>query len=195
MINKMPGSYDEKFDNLRAFYAYMMAHPGKKLNFMGSEFAQFIEWDHANELDWMLLDFDKHKKMHRFVKDINNFYLKNSSLWENDTDWEGFKWISLDDNSQSVISFRRIDSKGDEIIAVCNFCPVKRKGYLIGVPNESTYKCVFSTDKLIYGGKGTRLMNVKSKKISMHGFNQSISLTLPAMSVEYYKLINKTNKL
>jgi len=174
MINKMPGSYDEKFDNLRAFYAYMMAHPGKKLNFMGSEFAQFIEWDHANELDWMLLDFDKHKKMHRFVKDINNFYLKNSSLWENDTDWEGFKWISLDDNSQSVISFRRIDSKGDEIIAVCNFCPVKRKGYLIGVPNEGTYKCVFSTDKLIYGGKGTRLMNVKSKKISMHGFNQAL---------------------
>jgi len=190
MINKMPGEYDAKFDNLRAFYGYMMSHPGKKLNFMGSEFAQFIEWDFKKELDWSLLDYDKHRKMHNFVKDLNNFYLENSPLWENDTDWEGFKWISLDDNAQSVISFRRIDSKGNEIIVVCNFCPVKRTNYRIGVPKSGTYKCVFSTDKAIYGGSGTRLMPVRAKAIPMHGFEQSVALTLPAMSVTYYKLMN-----
>ncbi len=189
MINKMPGEYDDKFDNLRAFYAYMMAHPGKKLNFMGSEFAQFIEWNYANELDWVLLEFDKHQMMHRFVKELNMFYLENKPMWEEDISWEGFRWISLDDNEQSVISFRRIDSKGDEIIVVCNFCPVKRTNYRIGVPKDGTYKCVFSSDKSIYGGKGTRLMPVKSKNIPMHGYEQSISLTLPAMSVGYYKLI------
>ncbi len=188
MINKMPGEYEEKFDNLRAFYAYMMSHPGKKLNFMGSEFAQFIEWNHANELDWKLLDFDKHRKMHRFVKELNAFYLENKPMWENDTDWEGFKWISLDDNANSVISFRRIDKSGGEIIVVCNFCPVKRTNYKIGVPYKGTYKCVFSSDKAIYGGKGTRLMPAKSKTEPMHGFANSISLTLPAMSVGYYKL-------
>jgi len=187
MINKMPGEYDNKFNNLRAFYAYMMSHPGKKLNFMGSEFAQFIEWNYANELDWILLTYDKHKKMHKFVQELNKFYLENSPLWENDTDWEGFKWISLDDNEQSVISFRRIDKKGNEIIVVCNFCPVKRTNYRIGVPEIGTYKCVFSTDKSSYGGLGTRLMPVKSKDVPMHGFEQSIDITLPAMSVSYYK--------
>ncbi len=190
MINKMPGEYEDKFDNLRAFYAYMMAHPGKKLNFMGSEFAQFIEWNHANELDWVLLGYDKHKMMHRFVRELNHFYLENKPMWENDTDWEGFKWISLDDNEQSVISFRRIDAQGNEIIVVCNFCPVKRTNYRIGVPETGAYRCVFSTDKSIYGGKGTRLMPVKAKKVPMHGFDQSIALTLPAMSVSYYKSEN-----
>ena len=187
MINKMPGEYDIKFDNLRAFYAYMMSHPGKKLSFMGNEFAQFSEWNCANELDWMLLDYEKHRKMHLFVKELNSFYLKNNALWENDSNWEGFKWISLDDNGQSVISFRRINKKGNEIIVICNFCPVKRTNYRIGVPSCGTYKCVFSTDKLSYGGAGTRLMPVKSKNIPMHGFNQSIALTLPAMSVQYYR--------
>lgn len=188
MINKMPGGYEDKFDNLRAFYAYMMSHPGKKLNFMGNEFAQFIEWNHANELDWMLLEFDMHKKMHRYVRELNHFYLKNRPMWENDTDWEGFKWISLDDNANSVISFRRIDKSGDEVIAVCNFCPVKRTNYKIGVPYKGTYKCVFSSDKAIYGGKGTRIMSAKSKAEPMHGLDYSVSLTLPAMSVCYYKL-------
>ena len=187
MIQKMPGEYDGKFDNLRAFYAYMMAHPGKKLSFMGNDFAQFAEWDHSRELDWSLLEFDKHKMMQTFVKELNMFYLKNKPFWENDTDWQGFEWISFDDNEQSVISFRRIDGKGDEIIVVCNFCPVKRTKYRIGVPRPGTYKCVFSSDKKSYGGKGTRLMPARSKNIPMHGFESSISLTLPAMSVGYYK--------
>lgn len=188
MINKMPGEYDDKFDNLRVLYGYMMAHPGKKLSFMGNEFAQFIEWNPEQELDWMLLDYDKHAKMKRYVKDLNRFYLAHSELWQNDADWEGFKWISHDDNSNSIIAFRRIDKKGNEIIAVCNFCPVKRTGYRIGAPDKGTYKCVFSSDKAIYGGKGTRMTKIKTKKDPMHGYDHSLELTVPAMSVLYYQL-------
>ncbi len=189
MIGKMPGEYTDKFANLRAFYGYMMAHPGKKLTFMGNEFGQFIEWDYSKELDWLLLDYESHRKMQRYVKELNKFYLSNKALWENDTDWNGFKWICHDDNDQSVISFRRIDKKGNEIIAVCNFCPVLRRGYRIGVPEKGTYKCIFTSDKKIYGGTGERILSAKSKPIPMHGHEQSIALTIPPLSVSYYKLI------
>ncbi len=187
MIGKMPGEYDEKFDNLRAFYGYMMAHPGKKLQFMGNEFGQFIEWDFKKELDWLLLKYDKHKQMKKYVKDLNFFYLNHKEFWENDTDWNGFKWIACDDNAQSIISFRRIAKDGSEIICVCNFCPVTRKGYKIGVPEKGVYKNVFSSDKLIYGGAGTRLNRRKTKDEPMHGFDQCIEITIPAMSATYYK--------
>ena len=186
LIGKMPGEYDNKFHNLRAFYGYMMAHPGKKLMFMGGEFAQFIEWNYSQQLDWMLLDYPNHRQMQKFVSDLNKFYLEHSALWENDTDWNGFKWISLDDYQKSIISFMRINKKGEKIITVCNFCPVKRENYRIGVPIDGTYKCVFSSDKASYGGKSARLASVKSKKIPMHGYEQSIELTIPAMSTSYY---------
>ena len=187
VISKMPGEYDDKFANLRAFYGYMMAHPGKKLLFMGSEFAQFTEWNPEKELDWSLLQYESHKKMKKFVKNLNRFYLDNKPFWEREGSWEGFKWIACDDSAQSIIAFRRIDKKGDEIIAVCNFCPVKRNKYRIGVPKEGKYKCVFSTDKISYGGAGTRMALLKSKKIPMHGFEQCIEMTLPPLSVLYFK--------
>lgn len=186
MIDKMPGSYEEKFSNLRAFYAYMMAHPGKKLSFMGNEFAQFAEWNYENELEWFMLEYDLHKKMQKFVKDLNAFYLKNKPLWENDSDWQGFKWISNDDCNNSVISFMRTDKEGNGIIAVCNFCPVERKNYKIGAPEKGVYRPVFSTDYVKYGGLGTRLRKVKTKDTAMHGFKQSISITLPPLSTVYY---------
>ncbi len=186
MIGKMPGTYEEKFDALRAFYGYMMAHPGKKLNFMGNEFAQFIEWDYKKSLEWFLLDYDKHKKMQKFVADLNKFYLQNKPFWENDSDWNGFKWISLDDSSNSVISFIRRDKSGKEIIVICNFCPVERKNYLIGAPFKGIYKPVLSSDNLRYGGCGTKLRKVKTKDIKMHGYEQSISVTLPPLSTVYY---------
>ena len=190
MIGKMPGEYDEKFENLRAFYGYMMAHPGKKLLFMGSEFAQFIEWDYKKELDWILLDYDNHKKMNRYVADLNKFYLEHGEFWQNDTDWNGFKWISNDDYTQSIISFRRIDKNNNEIVVLCNFCPVERKNYKIGVPKGGTYKCVFSSDSVKYGGKTSRLNSVKTKNEPMHGMEQSIELTVPPMSVMYFQLKN-----
>lgn len=190
MIGKMPGNYEDKFASLRAFYGYMMAHPGKKLNFMGNEFAQFVEWNYKKPLEWFLLKYNKHNEMKKYVKDLNDFYLKNNAFWENDTDWSGFKWIAHDDHDQSVISFIRCDTKGREIVVVCNFCPVIRKNYRIGIP-EGEYKAVLSSDSVKYGGTGVRLVRRKSKKIPMHGYEQSISLTLPPLSTVYYTKINK----
>ncbi len=186
MIGKMPGEYEDKFANLRAFYAYMMAHPGKKLSFMGNEFAQFIEWNYEKPLEWFMLKYEKHKKMQNFVKDLNGFYLNNKPFWENDSDWRGFSWIAHDDHEQSVISFIRRDESGNEIVVVCNFCPVVRKNYLIGVPKIGEYKPALSSDSAKYGGSGTRLRKVKTKDIKMHGFDQSISITLPPLSTVYY---------
>ena len=188
LINKMPGTYEEKFAGVRAFLAYMMAHPGKKLLFMGQEFGQFIEWNYEQELDWMLLDYDKHKKLKDFTKYLNNFYKKNHPMWEIDYSWEGFSWISSDDSANSVIAFRRMDKKGDEIIAVCNFTPVDREDYRIGVPQKGTYRVVLNTDSEEFGGTGKKIQKTyKSKAIPMHEMEQSIALTLPGMSVVYLK--------
>lgn len=188
MISKMPGEYKEKFDNLRAFYGYMTAHPGKKLLFMGNEFAQFSEWDFTKELDWQLLSYDSHKKMQKYVKDLNMFYLSRSELWENDFDWSGFEWISNDDSDQSVISFVRTNKSGKRLLIVCNFCPVKREKYRLGVPVSGIYKPVFSSDYLKYGGSGTRIRSVKSQKIPFHGRRESISITVQPMSTVFYEI-------
>ncbi|MCI9549596.1 MAG: 1,4-alpha-glucan branching protein GlgB [Oscillospiraceae bacterium] len=187
LVNKMPGDYGDKFQNLRAFYGYMMTHPGKKLLFMGGEFAQFIEWDEKKQLDWLLLDYDKHRQMQSYVRDLNHYYLDHPALWHNDVDWQGFQWISCDDWQQSVISFRRIDDKGKEVIVVCNFCPVERTGYKIGVPRAGSYVPVLSSDDAKYGGAGTPLAPVKAKKEEMHGLKYSVELTLPAMSTVLYE--------
>lgn len=191
LINKMPGEYEEKFANLKTFYAYMMAHPGKKLLFMGQEFAQFIEWKYDSALDWLLLDYDAHRNMQNFVKDLNRFYVKNSQLWQIDYSWEGFSWISNDDYTQSIISFRRINKAGDEIICVCNFVPVSRQGYRIGVPADGCYKTVFTTDDEKYGGTGGVKAEYQSEQIPMHGYENSVSLDIPALSVTYYKAPKK----
>ena len=191
MIGKMYGDYDLKFDSLRTFYAYMMAHPGKKLLFMGQEFAQFKEWDCANELDWNLLSYDKHRQMQNFVKELNKFYLDNSALWQVDYSWQGFSWISHDDDSQSVIAFRRIDKQGDEVVAVCNFAPVIRTDYRIGISSKGSWRVVFDSDKGEFGGKDTLksmgITHFRSRAISLHGYKNSISMTIPAMSVIYLK--------
>ena len=188
MIGKMAGLYDDKFANLRTFYGYMMAHPGKKLSFMGNEFAQFNEWDYSKQLDWFLLEYESHKKMHTYVRDLNKFYLENKPLWENDSSWNGFQWICADDNSQSVISFIRTDKKGNEIIAVCNFCPVTRKKYRMGMPREGKLCAVFSSCRKKYGGTGERVQGFKTQPIPMHGMEYSASLTVPALSITFYKL-------
>lgn len=192
LINKMPGNNEEKFANYRAFLAYMMAHPGKKLQFMGNEFAQFIEWNNKQGLDWLLLQYPIHQQAEHFNKTLNHLYLNTPQLWEVDFSWEGFSWISNDDYTQSVIAFRRFDSKGNEIIAVCNFVPVLRKEYRIGVPYAGTYAEIFNTDTEAFGGSGiTNGISIKSEEIPLHGFEQSISLTLPPMSVMYFKIARK----
>lgn len=194
LISKMPGTYEEKFAGVRSFLAYMMAHPGKKLLFMGQEFGQFIEWNYKQELDWLLLDYDMHRKLKEFSRTLNRFYKRNPAMWEIDYSWEGFSWISSDDSANSVIAFRRMDKKGDELIAVCNFTPVTRENYRIGVPDKGTYRIVLNTDSVEFGGSGTKMQKTyTSKPIPMHSFGQSISLTLPGLSVVYLK--NKARKL
>ena len=185
MINKMPGGYEQKFASYRAFLAYMTAHPGKKLLFMGQEFAQMKEWDYKSQLDWGLMEFPEHSNMLKFSEKLNKFYVENSPLWQNDDSWNGFSWISNDDNTQSVIAFRRIDDNGREIIAVCNFVPVKRNEYRIGVPQKGKYKVVFNTDSSEFGGSDETEKSFKSENIAMHGFDQSISMTLAPLSVIY----------
>lgn len=189
LIGKMPGEYDDKFASLRAFYAYMMSHPGKKLLFMGQEFAQFSEWDYKKELDWMLLDYDKHSQMREYVKKLNSIYLKTPALWEIDYSWEGFSWIANDDNEQSVIAFRRTDKSGKEIVAVCNFVPVAREGYRIGLPFEGKYKLVLNTDDESFGGNGREVRKeIISESVPMHGCSQSAEFSLPPLSVLYYEI-------
>ena len=166
----------------------MMAHPGKKLLFMGQEFAQFIEWKYDAELDWLLLDYDAHRQMQEYVKDLNKFYLKHSEMWQVDYSWEGFSWISNDDCNQSIISFRRINKKGDEIICVCNFVPVSRSDYRIGVPAVGSYKVMLTTADEKYGGNGGIQPFYQSEPIPMHGYDNSVSIDIPALSVTYYKV-------
>jgi 1,4-alpha-glucan branching enzyme len=188
LINKMPGLYHDKFKNLRAFFAYMMAHPGKKLVFMGQEFAQFIEWNYEKRLDWFLLDFEKHNKLKSFVKDLNHFYLENPAFWEQDTSWDGFNWIANDDNDQSIIAFRRIDNSQKDIIVVCNFVPVGRTDYRIGVPEAGEYEIVLNTDDAKYSGYASFADKLyKTEQIAMHGFQNSISLNIPPSAVLYLK--------
>ena len=188
LIDKMPGSYDEKFAGVRAFLGYMMAHPGKKLMFMGQEFGQFIEWTYEKGLDWLLLDYPKHRSLQNYFKKINEFYKANPAFWQIDYSWEGFSWISSDDKDNSVIAFRRIDEKGKEIIVVCNFTNVERCDYRIGIPKKGAYKIVFNSDDVDFGGEGKgNKGKLKTESINMHGFEQSISLDLPPMSAIYIK--------
>ena len=192
LMNKMPGDNEQKFAGVRAFLSYMMAHPGKKLLFMGSEFGQFIEWNYEKELDWLLLQYPQHRKQQSFFRDLNHFYLNTPALWEVDFSWEGFSWISNDDYTQSVIAFRRIDKNGGELVVVCNFVPVERKGYRIGAPTPGIYEEVFSSDRAEYGGSGiTNGNTIKTSAVPMHGCEESMELDLPPMSVLYLRCRRK----
>ena len=187
LIGKMPGNYDDKFNNLRVLYAYQIAHPGKKLNFMGSEFAQFIEWNFKQGLDWLLLGYEKHQKMQQFVKTLNRFYLENRELWEVDTGWDGYEWIEPDDRDRSVIAFRRKDRKGRELVVVCNFCPVLRENYRLGLPKQGWYVPVLNTDDEAFGGYGFAPETVRTEKKPSHGQMQSGLFRVPPMSVCFYR--------
>lgn len=188
LIDKMFGTTQQKFDCLKAFMCYMMAHPGKKLIFMGQEFAQFVEWNYKTQLEWFLIDkFDNHRNFQNFVKDLNLFYKKNAPLWQCDDSWEGFTWISSDDYKQSVIAFRRIDEDKNEIIIVCNFVPVQRNDYRIGVPQKGTYYEVFNSSSAKYGGTEVSNKSLKSQIIPMHGYENSITMNIPPLSVVYLK--------
>ena len=155
LLNKMPGDYWQKFAGLRSFLGFTATHPGKKLIFMGGEFGQFIEWNENQSLDWNLLGYEMHDRFHRYVKDLNHLYLSEPCLWEKDHQRSGFRWINADDRSAGVVSFiRYAENPADYMIVLCNFTPVGRAGYVIGVPEAGEYREVFNSDNAMYGGNG-----------------------------------------
>ncbi|NLW79432.1 MAG: 1,4-alpha-glucan branching protein GlgB [Ruminococcaceae bacterium] len=191
LIGKMPGNYDEKFAEMRVFLGYMMAHPGKKLLFMGQEFGQFREWSEARQLDWMLLDYDSHRQLQAWAKTLNHFYKDNPILWQRDYTWEGFQWVVPDDAAQNIVVFLRRDADGNGLVVCCNFAPVKREGYRFGVPVAGRYREVLSSDEAAFGGGGHQNGVVQSRAGEMHGFEQYISVTLPPLSAVFLRVPKK----
>ncbi len=193
LINKMPGDYNDKFAGVRVFLSYMMAHPGKKLTFMGAELGQFDEWNSTEELQWGLLQYERHQQLNLFIKDLNRFYLDNKCMCEVDFSWEGFNWIHHDDYQQSIIAFRRIDKEGNSVIVVCNFQPVRRENYSIGVPDFGTYTVLLNTDAPQYGGYDCtdNPEFIEASVDPMHGLEQSINISVPPMGALYLKCVEK----
>lgn len=188
LISKMPGDYDSKFASVRAFITYMYAHPGKKLVFMGCEIGQFDEWDSDSGIQWDLLKFEKHNALYTFFKAINKFYIEHKPLYELDNTPKGFEWIHRNDYTQSVIAFRRTDSDGNEIIAVCNFQPTVHENYMIGVPRFGEYEEIFNSDLTEFGGTGvSNTGTLTTVPMKIHGYKQGLSLTLPPLGVIYLK--------
>ncbi len=187
LIGKMPTPYENQFPALRALYGYMMAHPGKKMLFMGGEFAQFSEWSEERSLDWDLLTFPAHQQMHMYVQALNDTYLSTKPLWQNDLDWTGFHWISADDKNNNIIAFRRIGEDGNEIICIVNFAPVHQKMYSIGVPFAGKFTEVFSSDAVAFGGSGVEngILQSSPTEQPLHGYDNQITVELAPLSVIY----------
>lgn len=188
LLNKMPGDYWQKFAGLRMFYGYMYAYPGKKLLFMGGEIGQFIEWNYEREIDWFLLEYEKHNQMSSFVKDINHLYTKEESFFINDDSYKGFEWIDFSNNEQSIISFVRNGNNDEHILVVCNFTPAVYEDFDIGVPKMGRYVEIINTDATMYGGSGFgNNENVISQKIHKHGRPQSIKIDVAPLATMYFK--------
>ncbi len=198
LIDKMWGTYDEKFAQLRLLYAFMYAHPGKKLLFMGGEFGQFSEWRYADQLDWLLDGYDSHRKLMDFSRDLNLLYKSHPCLYEIEResgDWKGFRWLCADDASNSVLGFLRSNDNADENIAVIlNFTPVERKKYRIGIPLPGEYDVILNTNNRAYGGDGKGNKKIKAKKVPANGYPYSLELNLPPFTAYYLKLRTKPNK-
>lgn len=188
LLNKMPGSYEDKFAGLRGFLMYMLSQPGKKLMFMGAEIGQFSEWNYAKELDWSLLDYESHARLKTYFADANKFYLETPALWQCDDGWGGFQWIDADDSDRNIIAYRRIDNNGNEYVFIINFAPVLREDYQMGLPQAASYKEIFNSDSEKYGGQGhINPHALRMKNGGMHGFDQHISLTLPPLGAVVLK--------
>lgn len=184
LINKMPGDEWQKFAGLRAYYGFMWGYSGKKLLFMGDEFAQWQEWNHDTCLEWIALNSPNHMGMKRFVRDLNLVYKGEPALFENDFDWSGFSWIDSNDSDNSVFSFiRHAKSHDNFIIVVCNFTPIIRKNYRIGVPRPGTYIEIINSDKDVYWGSNVcNIGELTSSEIASHGHYHCLDLTLPPLS-------------
>lgn len=193
LLDKMWGDYDQKFAGLRLLYAFMYAHPGKKLLFMGGEFGQFMEWRYQEALDWMLEDYESHRKLRQFSADLNHFYREHPSFYEIEREfgpWRGFQWLNVEDADNSVLSFLRKDDKGKEAIAiVLNFTPVERKRYVVGVPTLGEYRVVLRTNDKRYGGDSKGSRKVKARRKPANGYPYSIVLSIPPLTGFYMEAL------
>ncbi len=189
MINKMPGTGEAKFSNLKVGYAFMMGHPGKKLLFMGQEFAQLHEWSEKTELEWYLLDNPSHKSMQTFVKELLHIYKKYPAMYELDHEWNGFEWINANDADRSIFSFIRKSKDGKNcLLFVCNFTPVARDDYRVGVPVNKSYRLIFHSDDEKFQAEGTkRPLSYKAVKSECDGRDYSISYPLPGYGVAIFR--------
>ena len=182
LLNKMPGDYEQKFAGLRTFMGYMMTHPGKKLLFMGSEFGQFIEWDYRKGLDWMLLDYDTHRKTRDFIRALNRYYLAHPALWQVEDSWDGFRWLNADDNTRSVITYYRTDEKGRKTLVLCNFAAQRWEDYRMGVPEADAYRVVLCSEEERFGGAGCPAEQLyRSEQEPLGQWANSITLDVPPL--------------
>jgi 1,4-alpha-glucan branching enzyme len=190
LIYKMPGDEWQRFANTRAFLAYMFAHPGKKLLFMGCEFGQTAEWNHDTQLEWRLLQYPIHYKLQTMVKELNWLYRREAALFEVDDSYQGFEWIDLQDSESSIITFIRFArNREDFIVFACNFTPVPREGYRIGVPKAGLYRELFNTDSELFGGANLGNAGaVWADEIAFHGRPASLNVTIPPLAVVAFKL-------
>lgn len=189
LLEKMPGTYEEKFANLRLLYLYMYAQPGKKLLFMGGEFGQFIEWDEWKQLDWNLLEYEQHLKTQNYVSELNKFYQNEKCLFTEDTSFDGFQWIEHTNHNESIIAFERISNTGEKLICIFNFTPIERKDYPIGVSIAGKYKVLMNSDHKRFGGNTPRIKTYSSTEETNHDRNYTISVDLPPLGGLYLKLV------
>ena len=182
LINKMHGSYEQKFDGTRLFMTYMMCHPGKKLTFMGAEYGQFSEWNQDRSLEWFMLDFPKHRTLQYFTSQLNDFYLRHRQLWQIDTSWDGFTWIRADDADGNTVIFTRQGFDGKKLLCVMNFSAEDKYGMPIGVPESGLWRDVFNTDSEEFGGRGRRCGDVVSYEHECDRLPYRINIDLPALS-------------
>ena len=185
LLDKSPVPYEDKFANFKAFLGYMYAHPGKKLTFMGIDIAQFIEWDEERELDWLLMLYPKHVFTHRYVKELNKYYKSTPALWENDSDWDGFRWHVVDDNNNNVFAFSRRDRSGKEVLVVSNFSNQVLKNYEIGVDTWGSYKIVLNTDAKKYDGIAITNRNLKTINKEKNEFKYTLGANIPPYTTMY----------
>jgi 1,4-alpha-glucan branching enzyme len=187
LIGKMPGDYWQQFAGLRTLYCYQLCHPGKKLLFMGGEFAQFIEWRYYEELEWFLLDYPMHRQFHHYVRTANQLYLKEKSLWQQDRDWKGFQWCDPDNREQSVFSFYRKAGE-DLLVVLLNLKPVYYPVYRVGVPAKGQYREILNSDHSDFGGSGQINENpLTAERVPWHGQPYSIEIKLPPLAGVLFK--------
>jgi 1,4-alpha-glucan branching enzyme len=197
LLDKMPGDEWQRFANARAFLAYMWAHPGKKLVFMGSEFGQTSEWNAESQCEWWLLQFDVHRKLQLFCKRLNELYRDEPALYEVDFHWEGFEWIDFHDMQNSIIAFiRKAKDRSNYLIFVCNFTPQPHPAYRLGLPELIGYREIFNSDSELFGGSNMGNGGwVRAESIASHGRNASAELVIPPLSVVALKPVRDTKNV